>query len=157
MCLKGTENEGNSDKMGGSDIGNLDLGRLVEGLGLGVLCCKNDSTLTVAYASGSFYRRLGYAQGEIQALLPASGSRPVLSNEAPVDWREVAAEIRRSGYAQPELRLVCKNGHHLWASFRPELYAGRTGASIFADLRRTLLLREGRADLPVSRKRSWRP
>lgn len=134
MYLKGTENEGNSDKMGGSDIGNLDLGRLVEGLGLGVLCCKNDSTLTVAYASDSFYRRLGYAEGEIRALLPASGGRQVLSNDVPIDWSAVAAEIRRSGYAQPELRLVCKDGHHLWASFRAKIVRGKDGCEYFCGL-----------------------
>ena len=134
MYPKRTENEGNSGKMGGSNIGNLDLGRIVEGLGLGVLCCRNDSALTIAYASGSFYSALGYGEGEIPALLPPAGNRPMLSNETPIDWREVSAEIRERGYAQPELRLIRKNGHHIWVSYRVRIVEGEDGCEYFCGL-----------------------
>ena len=120
--------------MGESNVENPDLGRIVEELGFGVLCCKNDSALTIVYASEAFYSYLGYGEEKIDALLPPSGSHPILSGEAPVNWREVSEEIREKGYAQPELRLIRKNGHHIWVSYRVTIQRGKDGCEYFCGL-----------------------
>lgn len=96
---------------------DADMEPMLESLGYSVLCLRNDSRLTIAYAGESFYRALGYRKGEISALL-APGPAPVLRNDPPVDWGRVRQEIAASGCAGPELRLIKKDGHHIWMSFR---------------------------------------
>lgn len=130
-------------------MGNLDLERMAEELGLGVLCCRNDGALTIVYASDSFYRSLGYEPGEIKGLLPPGGCRPVLSG-APVDWNEVAREIREKGNAQPELRLLKKNGHHIWVSFLAEQTETEDGSVCFCGLVRDIT--QQRRSLRVARE-----
>lgn len=96
---------------------SLDLERLIDGLGCSLLCCRKDSRLSILYASGSFYKTLGFAKGEITALLD-DGPAPVLRNSPPVDWERLEKEAAEKGYAKPELRLIKKDGHHIWASYR---------------------------------------
>lgn len=90
---------------------------LLESLGYSVLYLRDDSLLTIAYASLSFYRALGYREGEL-AVLRAPGPEPVLRNDPPIDWGRVRQEIAMTGYARPELRLIKKDGHHIWMDFR---------------------------------------
>jgi len=109
---------------------SLDLEQLIDGLGCSLLCCRKDSRLSILYASGSFYKTLGFAKGEITALLE-DGPAPVLRNTPPVDWDRLAEEIAAKGYAKPELRLIKKDGHHIWASYRVRLQKGPEGDDFF--------------------------
>lgn len=108
---------------------NAEAEPLLESLGCSVLCLKNDGLLTVAYAGASFYRALGYEKTELAALgLPESA--PVLSGESAVDWERVRAEIAEKGYSSPELRLIRKDGHHIWMVYRAT-YVEEGGAGYF--------------------------
>jgi len=40
---------------------------IINHLGGGIFCCKNDDVLTVYYASKSFYDMIGYKENEITA------------------------------------------------------------------------------------------
>lgn len=101
------------------EINNINSELLLEKLGIGILCIRNDAELTVAYASRSFYGNLGYSGEEVTALC-RPGSL-ILKNDPPVDWEKVKEEIQKNGYARPELRLIKKDGHHIWAAFRVQL------------------------------------
>jgi diguanylate cyclase (GGDEF)-like protein/PAS domain S-box-containing protein len=109
---------------------SLGLEQLIDGLGCSLLCCRRDSRLSILYASGSFYRTLGFAEGEITALLDG-GPEPVLRNIPPVDWERLAEEIEKRGFAKPELRLIKKSGHHIWASYRVRLQREPDGDEYF--------------------------
>lgn len=103
-----------------TEIGNLDFEQMAEGLGYSVLCCRNDDLLTIEYAGNLFYSSLGFKKGEITALL---NNRPnsILSSDEPVDWEKVRAEIIEKSYACPEIKLIKKDGHHIWVSYRVRL------------------------------------
>ena len=118
---------------------NLDLEGLVDDLGCSLLCCRRDDLLTIARASGSFYRTLGYQTGEVTALL-AGWPDSVLRNVPPIDWNLVCAEMREKGFAVPELRLIKKDGHHIWASYRARLIAGADGAEYFCGVMEDITL-----------------
>ncbi|WP_164919102.1 sensor domain-containing protein [Caproiciproducens sp. NJN-50] len=109
---------------------SLNLEELIEGLGCSLLCCRKDRRLSILYASGSFYKTLGFANGEVTALLDG-GPAPVLRNSPPVDWERLEEEIAEKGYAKPELRLIKKDGHHIWASYRVRLQKGPGGDEYF--------------------------
>ncbi len=123
--------------MGGS--WNPDYGSILEKTGYGVLCLRDDRNLTIAQASDSFYRALGYRRGEIAALLE-SGGPAVLQSERPVDWDGVREEIRRHGWACPELRLIRRDGHHLWAAYRVCLEPDGAGGELFCGVTEDITL-----------------
>jgi diguanylate cyclase (GGDEF)-like protein/PAS domain S-box-containing protein len=104
------------------EIDRIDSERLLGELGYSVLCVRSDEELTIAYAGEPFYEALGFRDGEITALLKR-GEDTVLRNEPPIDWKRVRDEIRKNGYAELELRLIKKNGHHIWAAFRTRLFS----------------------------------
>ena len=112
-----------------ANISNKIFERQLKKLGYGVLCCRNDGELTIMYASESFYSTIGYDKGEITSLL---GNRPdtVLRNEEPINWKKVREEILEKGNAVRELRLIKKDGHHIWAQYRVCL-AERDGEECF--------------------------
>lgn len=87
-----------------------------ESLGFYAVCIRDDDELTIADASNRFYTMLGYAAGEITALRKA-GEKPVLAEQVPA-----APEAGRPGeekdYANLELKLIRRDGHHIWVSFR---------------------------------------
>lgn len=118
--------------MDGCGAVSIELNQLVENLGYGVLCCRNDSALTIEYACDAFYQKLGYIKEEIPAL---SGSRrnPVLRNPEPVNWAKVRGDILKNGYATQELRLIKKDGHHMWAAWRVSL-TEQNGKEFFCGL-----------------------
>ena len=118
---------------------NLDLERLVDGLGCSLLCCRRDGLMTIVRASDSFYRTLGYERGEVTELL-AGRPDPVLRNVPPIDWGLVTEEIREKGFAAPELRMIKKDGHHIWASYRVRLTAGEDGAEYFCGVMEDITL-----------------
>ncbi|XOQ43345.1 MAG: Diguanylate cyclase [Clostridium sp.] len=121
-------------------MGMINLERLIDGLGYGLLCCEKDDRLSISYASESFYRMLGYQKGEITELL-GTGPAPVLSNSPPIDWKCVTEEIKEKGFANPELRLIKKDGHHIWASYRVKLEKGQGGKEYFCGLVEDITLR----------------
>ena len=125
--------------MGETGVENLDLERLANDLGYSLLCCRKDDLLTIARASDSFYRTLGYQRGEVTALL-AGRPDSVLRNIPPIDWELVCAEMREKGFAAPELRLIKKDGHHIWASYRARLVAGADGAEYFCGMMEDITL-----------------
>lgn len=92
---------------------NISLDRL----GLGILKIRDDPELTILTASAGFYEMLGYREGEFRGLREP-GETPVLREAYPEDW---IGRIRRSGdlgYVIAQLKLIRKDGHHIWASFR---------------------------------------
>jgi PAS domain S-box-containing protein len=123
-----------------AEMGMINLERLIDGLGYGLLCCEKDDRLSISYASESFYRMLGYQKGEITELL-GTGPAPVLSNSPPIDWKCVTEEIKEKGFANPELRLIKKDGHHIWASYRVKLEKGQGGKEYFCGLVEDITLR----------------
>ncbi|QNK39205.1 sensor domain-containing protein [Caproicibacter fermentans] len=121
-------------------MGSLNLEQLIDDLGCSLLCCKPDSRLSILYASKAFFRTLGYAKDEISALLE-EGPEPVLRNNPPVDWERIREEIRAKGFANPELRLIKKDGHHIWASYRVRLQKDQDGAEFFSGVLEDITLR----------------
>lgn len=121
-------------------MGNINLERLIEGLGYGLLRCVKDDRLSISYASESFYKMLGYESGEITELL-GIGPAPVLRNNPPINWEWVTKEIAEKGFATPELRLIKKDGHHIWASYRVTLEKGEDGKEYFCGLVENITLR----------------
>ena len=109
---------------------SLDLERLIDDLGCSLLCCRKDSHLSILYASGAFYQMLGFREGEITALQD-EGPAPVLRGGPPVSWKTIEEEIRENGFAEPELRLIKKDGHHIWASYRVRLEQRPDGEEYF--------------------------
>ncbi|MFU0832267.1 MAG: Diguanylate cyclase [Oscillospiraceae bacterium] len=121
-------------------MGNMNLEQLIEGLGYALLRCAKDERLSISYASASFYTMLGYKRGEITQLLSRE-SASVLSNSPPIDWENVTKEITEQGFATPELRLIKKDGHHIWASYRVALEKGSDGKEYFCGLVEDITLR----------------
>ncbi len=100
-------------------VNNMNLERIIDHLEGSILCCKNDDVLTIVYASPSFYSMLGYEHGEVTSLL---GEFPnaVLRGD-PLDRETFLSELNLSGYAEPELKLIKKDGHHIWVNCRVRL------------------------------------
>ena len=116
-----------------------DMESLMESLGYSVLYLRDDDLLTIAYASRSFYRMLGYREGEL-SVLRAPGPEPVLRNDPPIDWDRVRQEIAANGYSRSELRLIKKDGHHIWADFRAG-YSEEDGTGCFRGIAHDITLR----------------
>lgn len=112
--------------MSGSGIENLELERLADSLACGILCCRRDDSLTIAYANGPFYRMLGFAPGEVTALLDER-TGPVLREAPPGGRDRIAREIAERGFAGMELRLTRKDGRRVWAACRVTLCRSRDG------------------------------
>ncbi len=93
--------------------GALSLGRL----GFGFLRLRDDAELTIESASAEFYNMLGYREGELAALL-GQGERPALRDANPADWAAPKGRPPAEGYSVAELKLIKKNGHHIWVSYR---------------------------------------
>ncbi|MCI1964956.1 MAG: diguanylate cyclase [Oscillospiraceae bacterium] len=118
---------------------NMVLEQLIDGLGGSLLCCRRDSRLSILYASDSFYSMMGFAKGEITALL-GEGPAPVLRNSPPIDWERITEEIIEKGFAKPELRLIKKDGHHIWASYRVRLQQDENGEEYFCGVLENITL-----------------
>lgn len=110
----------------------MDSELLLEKLGYSILCIRNDAELSIAYASESFYGLLGYGKVELTSLCKPENN-PVLHNEPPIDWKKVKEDIQKNGYANPELKLIKKDGHHIWAAFRTHL-AAKNGMEYFCGI-----------------------
>jgi diguanylate cyclase (GGDEF)-like protein/PAS domain S-box-containing protein len=93
------------------DAGGLRLP--LDQLGFGFLWLRNDAELTIVSASAGFYAMLGYREGEIAALR-GPGPQPVLREGPSVDWDAAG----KNGFAVVELKLIKKDGHHIWVSYR---------------------------------------
>lgn len=111
----------------------ISLERIVNCLGGGVLCCKNDAVLTIIYASDSFYQRLGYEDGEITALLGEKPNR-LLVNSPPVDWKKLAVSIKQNLLIEIELRLMKKDGSHVWMNCHMRLMVEDDGSEYFCGM-----------------------
>jgi diguanylate cyclase (GGDEF)-like protein/PAS domain S-box-containing protein len=90
---------------------------LLDQLGLGVLKIRDDPELTILSASAAFYNMLGYCEGEIRSLREP-GEKPVLREANPEDWEALMRRTGDQGYVVVQLKLIRKDGHHIWASFR---------------------------------------
>lgn len=111
----------------------LNLERIIDHLDGSILCCKNDAVLSIVYASAYFYKTLGYENGEVTSLL---GDNPesILRNDPPVDCQKLGAELRRNGFAERELKLIRKDGHHIWACCRIRLLTDKDGEEYLCGL-----------------------
>lgn len=98
----------------------LSVEKIIDHLDGSIICCKSDACLTVVYASGHFYKTLGYERGEVRSLLEGYPNS-ILRNEPPIDLEKLMEELRWNGFAQKELKLIKKNGHHIWACCRMRL------------------------------------
>lgn len=96
------------------------LEKILDHLDGSIICCKNDAYLTVVYASGHFYQALGYGRDEVHALLEGYPNS-ILRNEPPIDRDRLTEDLKRDGFAERELRLIKKDGHHIWACCRMSL------------------------------------
>jgi diguanylate cyclase (GGDEF)-like protein/PAS domain S-box-containing protein len=112
--------------MSNSINGSLSLENIIEHLDGSIICCKNDKNLTIVYASEYFYRTLGYESGEVTALLPGSPDG-ILQNDPPIDWRQLVDGLKITGFAEQELKLIKKDGHHIWACCRLRLMTAENG------------------------------
>jgi diguanylate cyclase (GGDEF)-like protein/PAS domain S-box-containing protein len=90
---------------------------LLDQLGLGVLKIRDDPELTILSASAGFYDMLGYCEGEIRRLREP-GEKPVLREANPEDWEALLRRAGDQGHVVVQLKLIRKDGHHIWASFR---------------------------------------
>jgi diguanylate cyclase (GGDEF)-like protein/PAS domain S-box-containing protein len=90
---------------------------LLDQLGLGVLKIRDDPELTILSASAAFYDMLGYCEGEIRSLREP-GEKPVLREANPEDWEALMRRTGEQGYVVVQLKLIRKDGHHIWVSFR---------------------------------------
>ena len=99
--------------MTGIDADDLPLDRL----GLGFLRLRDDAELTIDSASAEFYAMLGYREGEITALRQP-GQQAILREESPSDWIESGRRACETGFSVIELKMIKKDGHHIWVSYR---------------------------------------
>lgn len=90
------------------------IANAVEG---GILCCKNDAALTIAYANSCFYHMLGYEPGELSSLLNGQ-PESILQSDSPIDWGALGKELKQGGSSDQKLKLYRKDGHHIWAAGR---------------------------------------
>lgn len=93
-------------------VSKLNLEKIVEYLGDGFLCCRNDPFLTIAYANYSFYKMIGYKYGEITALL--GDTQRVMGNNPPIDWRKLAINLKQDIFTNFNLMLIKKDGNSFW-------------------------------------------
>jgi diguanylate cyclase (GGDEF)-like protein/PAS domain S-box-containing protein len=98
----------------------LSVEKIIDHLDGSIICCKGDACLTIVYASGYFYKTLGYESGEVSSLL-AGYPNSILQNEPPIDIEKLTEELRQNGFAEMELKLIKKDGHHIWACCRVRL------------------------------------
>ncbi len=105
---------------------SLSLKNIIEHLDGGIFCCRNDKRLTLVYASDYFYRTLGYQNGEVNALFCDAG-RGILQSDTAFDWQQLVGGLRITGFAEQELKMIKKDGHHIWACCRLRLMVTGTG------------------------------
>ncbi len=98
----------------------LSVEKIIDHLDGSIICCRGDACLTLVYASGYFYKTLGYENGEVSSLLEGYPNS-VLRNEPPIDMEKLMEELRWNGFAERELKLIKKDGHHIWACCRMRL------------------------------------
>ena len=111
-------------------MSTLGIENIVNHLGGGVFCCKNDDVLTIVYASASFYRMFEYSEGEITALNGPVPNR-LLSGDQPINWRKLAENIKKYGFIELELKLIRKSGHHMWTICCLRLLTAGDGSEYF--------------------------
>lgn len=116
--------------MHNTSANQLELEKIIDHLDGSVLCCLDDEALTIVYASACFYEMLGYKKAEVTTLL---GGYPnsILSYGSPAEWRNYALELRRSGFVELELKLIKKDGHHIWVSCRIRFMKTEDGTEYF--------------------------
>jgi PAS domain S-box/diguanylate cyclase (GGDEF) domain len=93
------------------------LEKIVDAMESGILCCKNDAVLTIAYANSCFYNMLGYQPEELSSLLNGQ-PEGVLCDDPPIDWAALGKELEQGGFSDQKLKLYRKDGHHIWAAGR---------------------------------------
>lgn len=103
---------------------------IVNYLGGGVFCCKNDGVLTIIYASASFYGMLGYSEEEITALNGPAPNR-LLSKGQRINWGRLAESLKKRGLAELELKLVRKDGDYIWTICCLRLMTAGDGSEYF--------------------------
>lgn len=110
--------------------GEFDLRKIIDSLSAGILCCKNDDALTIVYASSPFYEMLGYREGEITTL---NGQEPnrVLSTDQHYDRQDFMRNFSTDDHVQTELKLIKKDGHHIWVNCSLRLLAEEDGSKLF--------------------------
>ncbi|MBW7572591.1 sensor domain-containing diguanylate cyclase [Caproiciproducens faecalis] len=114
-------------------MSTLGIETIVNYLGGGVFCCKNDGVLTIAYASTSFYSMFEYSEGEITALNGPSPNR-VLSSDQRINWGRLAENLKKRGLAELELKLVQKSGNYIWAICCLRLMIAEDGSEYFCGI-----------------------
>ncbi len=147
-------------------VNQLNLEKIIDHLDGSILCCKNDCTLTIVYASAYFYKTLGYEVGEVTAML--DGPNSILCKDIPVDWHELGAKIRQNGFVEQEFKLMKKDGHHIWACCRMRFMTGENGEEYFCGIlfditqerrfrkqeeERMEVIRKAKSELAASEKR----
>jgi len=121
-------------------VDKLNLESIVNYLGGGILCCKNNSVLTIVYASSSFYKMIGYEDGEITALFDYNQNL-VLGNSPPIDWRRLAVSLKKSNFIELELKLIKKDGHHIWTNCHMRLMTEEDGTEYFCGIMSDITLK----------------
>ncbi len=91
------------------------LEKIINHLGSGIFCCRNDGVQTIVYASNSFYRMIGYEVGEITELC-GEESNFVLSRKQRINWSKLAVRLKKCAFIKLELKLIRKDGHHIWTN-----------------------------------------
>lgn len=104
-------------------------GLLLDRFGLSFLRLRDNAELTIASASPGFYSMLGCREGEITALREA-GPGPVLRVANPQNWEALARRSKQDGFCAAELKLIKKDGHHIWVLYRVR-YEEKNGAGYF--------------------------
>ncbi|WP_444658675.1 sensor domain-containing diguanylate cyclase [Caproiciproducens sp. R2] len=111
-------------------MSTLGIENIVNYLGGGVFCCKNDGVLTIIYASASFYRMFGYSEREITALNGPAPNR-LLSSDQRINWGRLAESLKKRGLAELELKLVRKDGDSIWTICCLRLMTAGDGSEYF--------------------------
>ena len=111
----------------------LSIENIVNHLGGGIFCCKNDDVLTVYYASKSFYDMIGYKENEITAFC-GNEANYVISREQHINWKKLSIILKKRGFVELELKLIKKNGHHIWTSCFLRLMTMKDGSNYFCGI-----------------------
>lgn len=111
----------------------LNIENIVNHLGGGIFCCKNDDMLTILYASKSFYDMLGYKNSEITAFCGLDKNY-VISREQHINWKKLGLILTRKGFVELELKLIKKDGHHIWTSCFLRLMIVEDGSQYFCGI-----------------------
>ncbi len=114
-------------------VNKISLENIVNHLASGILCCRNDAVLTIAYASNSFYKMIGYKEGEVTALL-GKMSNSVLKNDPPIDLHQLAISLKKDCFSEFELKLIKKDGHHIWTNCHIRLMTLEDGTEYFCGM-----------------------